>query len=260
MGHNPWRKIWHDRLRSSPKWTRLRTVERGFWFDCFLIAKDDGRLELLPDTPLTPQDLSYEFRNRREIIEKWILKLTNVGLMEKRDGFIWLVGMSDLCQMSAKRLPTDCQMSAKPLRKPGVSAENAQMETSSDNGLRVRSSAGGAKSLSTEAEEEKKQKKEPPKSPKGGPTYTDEFLAFWAAYPKKVGKGAAWAKWGSRNGTPLPIILSALEKQAKSDQWQKDAGQFIPNPATWLHQRRWEDEEATIVRKQAPSIEGKFYR
>jgi hypothetical protein len=74
---------------------------------------------------------------------------------------------------------------------------------------------------------------------------TSNFDAFWSAYPKKVGKGAAekaWIKVGaaSLNGQ----ILQAVENQKRCDQWQKDGGQFIPNPATWLNQRRWEDEIA----------------
>ena len=40
-------------------------------------------------------------------------------------------------------------------------------------------------------------------------------------------------------------MLSAIDTQKKSDQWKKDGGQFIPNPATWLNQRRWEDEVQT---------------
>ena len=37
-------------------------------------------------------------------------------------------------------------------------------------------------------------------------------------------------------------ILSALEKQKQSSQWQKDNGQFIPYPTTWLNGKRWEDD------------------
>ena len=36
--------------------------------------------------------------------------------------------------------------------------------------------------------------------------------------------------------------MEALAKQKESDQWKSDSGKFIPNPATWINQRRWEDE------------------
>lgn len=72
------------------------------------------------------------------------------------------------------------------------------------------------------------------------------FADFWKAYPKKIGKGSAenaWKKIKSPVDT-LALILPALEIQKRSDQWRKDNGQFIPNPSTYLNQRRWEDEES----------------
>ena len=82
---------------------------------------------------------------------------------------------------------------------------------------------------------------------KRGTTYTVEFLTFWKAYPKKIGKDAAWKKWKQLNGTrpALAALVSAIEKQAQSDQWQKEGGQYIPHPATWLNQGRWADEVET---------------
>lgn len=75
-------------------------------------------------------------------------------------------------------------------------------------------------------------------------TYDERFASFWEAYPKKIGKGAAekaWEKIGDLAAV-YEKILWAVGVQKLSDQWKKDNGQFIPNPATWLHQRRWEDE------------------
>ena len=71
------------------------------------------------------------------------------------------------------------------------------------------------------------------------------FDAFWSAYPKKVGKGAAEKSFSKLSPSLLPQMLSAIDTQKKSDQWAKDNGQFIPNPTTWLNQRRWEDEVQT---------------
>lgn len=39
----------------------------------------------------------------------------------------------------------------------------------------------------------------------------------------------------------LSQMLSAIKQQCASPQWTKDNGQYIPNPATWLNQGRWED-------------------
>ena len=70
------------------------------------------------------------------------------------------------------------------------------------------------------------------------------FARFWSVYPKKIGKGAA-AKVFARlkpSDDLLGVMLDALEVVARSEQWKRDGGRYIPNPATWLNQRRWEDE------------------
>lgn len=68
------------------------------------------------------------------------------------------------------------------------------------------------------------------------------FLAFWEKYPRKSDKKkalAAWIKNKCYNGS-FEQIMTALEQQKKSQQWQ-DA-QYIPHPTTWINGRRWEDE------------------
>lgn len=70
------------------------------------------------------------------------------------------------------------------------------------------------------------------------------FNEFWTLYPKKVNKKGAYTSFkrikGLRN--EMPLILSALERFKASSQWQKDNGQYIPNPQTFINQERWKDE------------------
>ena len=73
---------------------------------------------------------------------------------------------------------------------------------------------------------------------------TDDFDAFWAVYPRKVGKGDA-KKAFAKVKAPVSVLISAVNTQKQSQQWLKDNGQYIPNPATWLNQGRWEDELPT---------------
>ena len=40
---------------------------------------------------------------------------------------------------------------------------------------------------------------------------------------------------------PLETLVTAVERQKCSDQWTQNNGQFIPHPATWLNQGRWDD-------------------
>ena len=72
--------------------------------------------------------------------------------------------------------------------------------------------------------------------------YSPDFESFWSAYPRKESKATAMTSWNKQNPV-LSDILTALEWQCKQEQWLKDNGQFIPMPATYINQRRWEDQE-----------------
>lgn len=80
------------------------------------------------------------------------------------------------------------------------------------------------------------------------------FSDFWSAYPKKIGKGAAEKAWEKVPPDSLPAILASIAVQRASPQWTKDGGQFVPNPATWLNQRRWEDSPPEAGRPQLAVI------
>ena len=67
------------------------------------------------------------------------------------------------------------------------------------------------------------------------------FDRFWKEYPKKVGKGAAeksFAKY-KPDDQLTDTMIRAISAQKMSRQWKEG---YIPNPATWLNQKRWEDE------------------
>lgn len=72
----------------------------------------------------------------------------------------------------------------------------------------------------------------------------DGFDLFWSAYPKKVGRPAAEKAFRSAkiNGH-MPQVLADIQTKAGTEAWTKAGGQFVPNPATYLNQRRWEDEK-----------------
>lgn len=68
----------------------------------------------------------------------------------------------------------------------------------------------------------------------------DNFQQFWKAYPRKVGKGAALKSWKTKK-PPLDKCLRTLSLLVKTDQWMREDGRYIPHPATWLNQGRWDD-------------------
>jgi len=74
------------------------------------------------------------------------------------------------------------------------------------------------------------------------------FASFWSAYPKKKAKDDAKKAFDERkpDKAMLDLMLSAIAMQSKSEDWQKDGGKFIPYPATWLNDGRWQDEATAI--------------
>lgn len=68
------------------------------------------------------------------------------------------------------------------------------------------------------------------------------FDEFWANYPTKVAKPAAlkaWKKLKPSQALQDTIIRDVAIRMANDRRWIDG---FIPNPATYLNQHRWEDE------------------
>ena len=74
----------------------------------------------------------------------------------------------------------------------------------------------------------------------------EAFAAFWAEWPRKVAKAEAkkaFAALARAGRLPsLDALVMAIRAQSRQPQWREDAGRFIPYPATWLRQERWQDE------------------
>lgn len=79
------------------------------------------------------------------------------------------------------------------------------------------------------------------------------FDEFWERYPKKQGKGAAeksWAKIKPTRELHERIMAAVQDNIDHNLNWKRDNGQYIPNPSTWLNQRRWEDEIPKATQRQ----------
>lgn len=83
-----------------------------------------------------------------------------------------------------------------------------------------------------------------PEEPEAEPVLETPFARFWQEYPRKIGKGAAEKAWKKiKPSKDLGCrIMNAVIAARRSHEWTKDGGRYIPNPATWLNQQRWEDE------------------
>lgn len=85
---------------------------------------------------------------------------------------------------------------------------------------------------------------------------TGDFTAFWALYPRKVGKLAA-----------QPAYKKAL-RHATHDEIMEGVRRYLngkrsyadwAHPTTWLNQGRWMDEPDTIDALKAGIVKGVFH-
>ena len=93
------------------------------------------------------------------------------------------------------------------------------------------------------------------KTEKEGQKVKEEwFSRFWAAYPKKRNKARAKQAFFriKKIEKVFPVMMQALGRQKASADWQKDGGQYIPLPTTWLNGERWEDVEQVEVQPPTP--------
>ncbi len=76
-----------------------------------------------------------------------------------------------------------------------------------------------------------------------------EFDAWWEIFPKKKSKGDARKAWDATKKIrpPTPSLIKAVIVQRATTDWLKDEGRYIPYPATWLRDERWEDVDEVDI-------------
>lgn len=134
------------------------------------------------------------------------------------------------------------------LMKPNIDRSNALSDSASSRGRKGgKPKANESYGKLTKAEEEEEEvevevevEQENNNNARARADRDPGFADFWKAYPKKQGIGAAEKAWKKIKPSEqlLGAMLFAISKQKRSRQWREG---YIPNPATWLNQRRWED-------------------
>lgn len=70
------------------------------------------------------------------------------------------------------------------------------------------------------------------------------FWEVWPASPRKGGKAACQKIWDDSGLEAFEVeIFWHVQAMRVSQDWLKDNGAFIPMPATYLNQRRWDGAE-----------------
>jgi len=98
-----------------------------------------------------------------------------------------------------------------------------------------------------EKSEENKSSRNPIQSESNpNPNTIDGFDDFWKAYPRKTAKEDARKAYAvlmkKKDAPTIERLIESIEAHKRSEAWKKDDGQFIPHPATYIRQGRYDDE------------------
>lgn len=74
------------------------------------------------------------------------------------------------------------------------------------------------------------------------PEYSEDFKAFWEAYPKKTAQDAAWKAWNNPDRLS-PLHYGSAIKQAKlyALDVQGKEQRYVKHPTTWINGGCWKD-------------------
>lgn len=87
-------------------------------------------------------------------------------------------------------------------------------------------------------------------------TYGHFFEKFWELYPRKTGKAAAERAWRKATVNHDPgDILQGADRLANDPNLPPK--QYIPHPATWLNDGRWDDEPYPARKLTGSELEAK---
>ena len=75
-----------------------------------------------------------------------------------------------------------------------------------------------------------------------GDEYAADFVTFWAEYPNKSNKAAAYKAW--RKLKPSAALTETILVDIASRDWKPP---FIPHAGTYLNNKRWEDEREVLI-------------
>ena len=243
-------RIIKESICTSENIDQLSAFQETFFYRLIVNCDDYGRMDGRPKV------LSSRLFPLRDIKLSQITEAMNALLaaeliiLYEKDGHVYI-------QM--KTWDHHQTIRAKKSKYPDINDENVQILTSEYNCMQMNADASRcsrnpiqSNPIRIQSESESESKSRRTSSPE-----TDElFDAFWKEYPKKVKKPDAIKAWNKIPPLTDPHdVIEGVLRWKKSDQWTRDGGRYIPNPATWLNARQWEDEVQETSNTTKPSAQ-----
>ena len=214
-----WIKL-HRKIRENPFWAEKPFDKARAWIDIILSANHEPNEFLLGNEMVSVDRGSY-ITSEKKLMAKWGWSKTKVrAFLSTLQKNSMIIKKSDRKKTTLEVLNYCIYQDSETTKKP----------------------------IKNHKKTNKKPIKDPNKNDKEGKEgkediTIDDFAQFWNAYPRKKSKGQAEKAWDKLNVDDhfLTVILTAIEQSKKSTDWQKESGQYIPYPATWLNAKGWED-------------------
>lgn len=239
-------RIIKESICTSESIDELGWFEEVFFYRLMVNVDDYGRLDA---RPAILKAKLFPLKNvTLKQVEQALIKLSTAGMVlvyeYDRKPFL------QLCAWSKHQ-----QIRNQKSKYPSPDEKNSQLMTIEINCNQLQSNVPVIQSESNP---------NPESNPNMRKSAGEGFDEFWAAYPKKRSKPAAEKAFLKIKPTSeqLKVMLEALARLKNSEEWSKANGQYIPYPASWLNQRRWEDEDesnsATRTNRTSGSTPSKY--
>lgn len=188
-----------------------------------------GMIFLTENIPYTPKMLADELDFEENTVVLALRALEDLNMVVTNKGYFAIAGWEEYQNIEGMDKIREQNRIRKQRQR-----ENQKLIPDVSRDSHVTVTQGHATDIEEDKEEELEKDKED----------IYPFDEFWTAYPKKKAKEAARKAWNKLkpNETLGKEIIQAVMESAKTKDWLKENGKFIPYPATYLNGKRWEDE------------------
>lgn len=232
-----------DNFYDSEEMILLQNMPDGYVYSDILMKlylrslKNNGKLMFKDVIPYTPAALAQVVRHQIGTVEKALDIFQKLGLVEILDnGAIYMLDIQNFIGKSSTEADRKRNYRSKiqdEVQAIGQMSEKCPDKSPPEIEIEKEIDINGQDELDR-----------PRKKEKNNLSWEEQFEKFYKMYPKKVKKQNV-KKWFEKNKPSNELfssMLSSLEQFRASAEWQKDGGQYIPYPSSWLNQKRWEDE------------------
>ncbi len=231
-------RIIREGILTSPKVNQLTSGAELFYRRLLSVVDDYGRYHAHPTLVR-----AATFPTKMDVVEdahvtKWLNETIKVGLVNiyERDGHKYLEVINFGQKVRAKsKFPAPCQQPASTLP-----AECPQPAGEMSSVVVVEGVVEGVSKALTDSDESAA-----PTEPTEPTKAQARFNNFWQFYPRKIGKGKAWAVFKRLSADDQTAAIEQSEAYSQAYALAPpERRQFFKHPATWLNSRSWEDDHA----------------